>query len=122
MKNMERSLDDQVSGPTRRRIRRVIVAIVGRPNVGKSTLFNRIIKTRQAIIDDEPGITRDVVRAEAEWSGRCFTLMDTGGFVPGAGGMEKLVREQAERALDEADLVVLLCDGSSGVTVLVCWR
>ena len=95
-----------------------IVAIVGRPNVGKSTLFNRLIQTRQAITDDQPGITRDVIQAHAEWNGRTLTLMDTGGFVPGGAGMEKLVREQAEQALDEADLVVFLCDGSSGVTAL----
>ena len=108
---------DRGNGTGRRSIH-PIVAIVGRPNVGKSTLFNRLIQTRQAITDDQPGITRDIIQAHAEWNGRSFTLMDTGGFVPGGVGMEKLVREQAELALDEADLVMFLCDGSSGVTAL----
>ena len=95
-----------------------IVAIVGRPNVGKSTLFNRLIKVRQAITDDAPGITRDIIHAHTEWNGRAFTLMDTGGYVPDSVGLEGLVREQAQQALEEADLVIFLCDGEVGVTAL----
>ncbi len=95
-----------------------IVAILGRPNVGKSTLFNRLIKVRQAITDDAPGITRDIIHAHTEWNGRTFTLMDTGGYVPDSVGLQGLVREQAQQALDEADLVIFLCDGDAGVTAL----
>ncbi len=96
-----------------------VVAIVGRPNVGKSTLFNRITGRRQAITDDQPGVTRDRVRGEAEWNGVRFSLVDTGGFVTGSQDtIEQEVRSQAEQALDEADLVVMLCDAREGVTGL----
>ncbi len=94
-----------------------LVAIVGRPNVGKSTLFNRLAGGRQAITDDQPGVTRDRLYAEVEWTGRHFTLVDTGGLVPRSKDeMESLVRIQAEEAIAEADLVVLLCDAREGVT------
>lgn len=96
---------------------RPIVAIVGRPNVGKSTFFNRVTSTRQAITDDRPGVTRDRVHAVAEWSGRRFTLVDTGGYVPGSRDeIEGSIRRQAELALEEADVVMFLCDVTEGVT------
>lgn len=96
-----------------------VVAIVGRPNVGKSTLFNRITGRRQAITDDQPGVTRDRVQGEATWKGIRFSLVDTGGFVTGSQDrIEQEVRSQAEQALDEADLVVMLCDAREGVTGL----
>ena len=98
---------------------RPLVAIVGRPNVGKSTLFNRLVGARKAITDDEPGVTRDCVYAQVEWSGRVFTLVDTGGFLPRSrDAIERAVRHQAERVLEEADLVLLVCDGASGLTDL----
>jgi len=96
-----------------------VTAILGRPNVGKSTLFNRLTGMRQAITDDQPGVTRDRVLSEVEWNGFRFALVDTGGYVPDSvDAMEVAVRHQAERALEEADLVLFVCDGSSGVTQL----
>ena len=98
---------------------RPVIAIVGRPNVGKSTLFNRILRQRWAITDDQPGVTRDQIFAEAEWAGRSFTLVDTGGYVPGSkDAIEIAVRTQAERAIAEADISVFICDGSTGLTDL----
>ncbi|MBI3092219.1 MAG: ribosome biogenesis GTPase Der [Candidatus Tectomicrobia bacterium] len=94
-----------------------VVAIIGRPNVGKSTLFNRIIQRRQAIVEPTPGVTRDRNYAIAEWHGRQFQLVDTGGFEPTA--TETLlaqVREQARLAIDEADLLLFLGDARSGLT------
>jgi len=97
--------------------RRPIVAIVGRPNAGKSTLFNRLVGSRRAITDDQPGVTRDRLYAEVEWTGRHFTLVDTGGLVPRTRDqLERAVLAQAEQAIAEADLVVLLCDLAAGVT------
>lgn len=94
-----------------------IVAIVGRPNVGKSTLFNRLIQKRIAIIEDVPGITRDRIYADAEWNGREFTLVDTGGvLVADVGSLENEVTRQAQLAMKEADLVVFLVNGRDGVT------
>ena len=93
-----------------------IVAIIGRPNVGKSTLFNRIIKRRQAVVDGQPGVTRDRNYALADWSGKSFYLVDTGGFVPSAKEeIEKLVKVQAEIAVNEADLILFLLDVQVGV-------
>lgn len=94
-----------------------LVAIVGRPNVGKSTLFNRIIGQREAIVADTPGITRDRIYGETDWNGKKFSLIDTGGFIPGSENtLEQAVREQAMVAIDEADVVIFLCDGKDGVT------
>lgn len=96
-----------------------VVAIIGRPNVGKSTLFNRLIKRRTAITDNRPGITRDRIYAEVEWSGFTFTLVDTGGYLPKPEDvLESAIRQQVEIALRESDLVVFLVDATTGVTDL----
>lgn len=96
-----------------------IVAIVGRPNVGKSTLFNRIIGRRQAIIEEASGVTRDRMYAAGDWAGVHFNLIDTGGIVPDSDEtFEKAIREQAELAIDEADSIVFVCDGTTGPTSL----
>jgi GTPase len=93
-----------------------LVVIVGRPNVGKSTLFNRIVGERAAIAHDEPGVTRDRRYAESEWGGRRFRVCDTGGLDPGGGGISGLVHHQARQAIDEADVVVFLLDAYDGIT------
>ena len=96
---------------------RPIVAIVGRPNVGKSTLFNRLIGRRKAITAGEPGVTRDLNFADIEVDGRALTIVDTGGFEPEAEeGIMKQVRNQARLAMEEADIIVLLMDGRTGPT------
>ena len=96
-----------------------IVAIVGRPNVGKSTLFNRIFGSREAIVFDTPGVTRDRRYAEAEWAGKSFTMIDTGGFVPESDDIfEKAIREQANIAIEEADSIVFVVDAHEGLTPL----
>ena len=85
---------------------RPVVAIVGRPNVGKSTLFNRLIRQRKAVVDDRPGVTRDRVYADCSWAGYEFMLIDTGGFVPRSKEMiPSLVTQQAQIAIDQADVV-----------------
>lgn len=94
-----------------------LVAIVGRPNVGKSTLFNRMIGVREAIVEDTPGVTRDRLYGYSEWNGKRFMLIDTGGFIPGSEDtMERAIREQAMIALEEADSIIFVCDGRDGVT------
>ena len=96
-----------------------IVALVGRPNVGKSTLFNRILGAREAIVHDMPGVTRDRKYAEAEWVGHHFTIIDTGGFVPDSEDVfERAIREQATIAIEEADVVVFVVDAVDGITPL----
>ncbi len=93
-----------------------IVAIVGRPNVGKSTLFNKIIGERRSIVEDTPGVTRDRIYAEAEWSGRRFLLIDTGGIEPKTDdSILKLMRTQAEIAIATADCIIFLCDIHAGL-------
>lgn len=93
------------------------VAIVGRPNVGKSTLFNRIVRQRQAIVEDIPGTTRDRLYAQASWKDRSFAVIDTGGLEPEADeGYSPLIREQVEIAVTEADVIVFLVDVLTGVT------
>lgn len=95
---------------------RGLVAIIGRPNVGKSTLFNRIVGKRTAIVDDTPGVTRDRHYAEAEWTGKHFAVVDTGGFVPDSMDVfETAIREQAQIAIDEADVVLFVVDGVGGL-------
>ncbi len=93
-----------------------VVAILGRPNVGKSTLFNRVIHKREAIVHDMPGVTRDRKYSEADWAGHTFTLMDTGGFLPGSEDvMTKAIADQVEKAVEEADVLVLVVDGQEGL-------
>ncbi|WP_100443946.1 ribosome biogenesis GTPase Der [Glycomyces xiaoerkulensis] len=92
------------------------VAVVGRPNVGKSTLVNRILGRRAAVVQDEPGVTRDRVAYDAEWAGRDFSLVDTGGWAPDAEGMAAAVATQAELAMSTADVVVFVVDGTVGAT------
>lgn len=95
------------------------VAIVGRPNVGKSTLFNRILERREAIVEEQPGVTRDRLYGDAEWSGVHFHLVDTGGIVPDSDELfERAIREQADIAIAEADVIVFVVDASSGLTPL----
>jgi GTP-binding protein len=94
-----------------------IVAIVGRPNVGKSTLFNRLVGAPLAIVEDMPGTTRDRLYADAEWNGRTFTVVDTGGLLfDETGEIETKVREQAQIAIAEADVIVFMADASTGLT------
>lgn len=93
-----------------------LVAIVGRPNVGKSTLFNRFISERKAIVEDIPGVTRDRIYADAEWDGKEFSLVDTGGFDPEGDELyPSLIKDQIDIALDEADLILCILDGQEGV-------
>ena len=95
---------------------RPTVAIVGRPNVGKSTLFNRLVGGRRAIVSDRPGTTRDRHFGEGEWNGRRFWLIDTGGLVPDSDeSMDRAIRTQVEFALGESDLVLFLVDGREGM-------
>src|SRR3954468_6254866 len=93
-----------------------VVAIVGRPNVGKSTLVNRFIGRREAVVEDVPGVTRDRVAYDAHWAGRRFTVLDTGGWQRDARGMAGRIAEQAEVAVQAADAVVLVVDTTVGVT------
>jgi GTPase len=94
-----------------------VVVIIGRANVGKSTLFNRLVRRREAIVDDAPGITRDRKAADAEWQGRAFVLVDTGGYIPkGVDSIEKGVAKQVLMAIEEADLVLFCCDVTTGIT------
>jgi GTPase len=96
-----------------------IVVIIGRPNVGKSTLFNRILGAKEAIVDDKPGVTRDRHYGTAEWAGKSFTIIDTGGYVPNSEDLfEKAIREQAEIALGEANAVIFLVDAVTGITAI----
>ncbi len=94
-----------------------IVAIVGRPNVGKSTLFNRLIGAPVAITEDTPGTTRDRLYGDSEWNGREFVVVDTGGLTPGEDeSMARAIREQAEVAMDQADAILFLVDAKEGLT------
>ena len=96
-----------------------IVAIVGRPNVGKSTLFNRFTESRQAITDEVSGVTRDRHYGKAEWNGREFSVIDTGGYVQGSDDIfESEIRKQVQLAIDEANIILFLVDAKAGVTYL----
>ncbi len=116
---------------------RPVVAIVGRPNVGKSTLFNKLIGERRSIVEDTPGVTRDRIYADVEWCGRKFSLIDTGGIEPKTDDIIlKQMRNQAQLAIDSADVIIFVCDvhaglvaddrdigvmlGKSGKPVIVC--
>ena len=94
-----------------------VVAIVGRPNVGKSTIFNRLAGERIAIVEDQPGVTRDRIYSRSEWNGREFHLIDTGGIeFDEKDGMIEHIRNQAELAIDEADVILFVTDGRQGIT------
>src|SRR5699024_2714497 len=93
-----------------------VVAIVGRPNVGKSTLVNRIIGRRQAVVEDVPGVTRDGVFYEAQWIGILFTVADTGGWGCGVRGLDAKAADRAERAVALADYVIFVVDATVGIT------
>ncbi|MBP7477932.1 MAG: ribosome biogenesis GTPase Der [Chitinophagales bacterium] len=95
------------------------VAIIGRPNVGKSTIFNRLIEQRKAIIDDMSGVTRDRIYGESEWGGKVFNIIDTGGFVPNSVDVfESAIREQVLIAMEEASLILFMVDVTTGITDL----
>lgn len=97
-------------------MKKVTVAIIGRPNVGKSTLFNRILGGRHAIVSDQPGTTRDRHFGDAEWQGREFWVVDTGGLVPDSpDSMDRAIRQQVEIAVEQADVIVLVVDGRDGL-------
>lgn len=96
-----------------------VVAIVGRPNVGKSTLFNRLIGERKSIIDDISGVTRDRIYGTSDWNNKTFTVIDTGGFVHGSDDVfESAIRSQVDIAIEEASLIVFMCDVTTGITDL----
>ena len=94
-----------------------IIAVVGRPNVGKSTLFNKLVGQRLSIVEDTPGVTRDRIYCDAEWNGRQIIMVDTGGIEPRTD--DKILahmRAQAQIAIDTADVIVFMCDVTTGVT------
>ena len=93
-----------------------VVAVVGRPNVGKSTLVNRILGRREAVVQDVPGVTRDRVSYDALWLGRRFVVQDTGGWEPDAKGLQQLVAEQASVAMRTADAIIFVVDATVGAT------
>ena len=94
-----------------------IVAIVGRPNVGKSTFFNRLIKRREAIVDSVSGVTRDRHYGKTDWNGKEFSVIDTGGYVVGSDDVfEEEIRKQVQLAIDEADIIVFVVDVEDGIT------
>ncbi len=101
---------DQPAGPV------PVLAVVGRPNVGKSTLVNRIIGRREAVVEDKPGVTRDRVSYDANWNGRAFTVVDTGGWDPDARGLAERIKAQAEIAVTLADAVMFVVDATVGIT------
>ena len=94
-----------------------IIAIVGRPNVGKSMLFNKLIGRRLSIVEDTPGVTRDRIYGQTDWNGRTFTLVDTGGIEPSTDNqILSFMREQAQIAIDNATVIVLVVDIKTGMT------
>ena len=94
-----------------------IIAIVGRPNVGKSTFFNRLVKSRVAIVDETAGVTRDRHYGQSDWNGVEFSVIDTGGYVLGSDDIfEEEIRKQVELAIDESDVIIFLVDVVEGLT------
>ena len=93
-----------------------VVSVIGRPNVGKSTLFNRILGRREAIVEERPGVTRDRKALEAEWSGHIFLLVDTGGWMPTGSDLDGKVSAQSEKAINNSDLIIMVVDGTTGIT------
>ncbi|HUC33896.1 MAG TPA: GTPase, partial [Ilumatobacteraceae bacterium] len=93
-----------------------VVVVVGRPNVGKSTLFNRIIGEQVAIVEDRPGVTRDRKEVEADWLGTRFLMVDTGGWQPGGNDLDEKVSRQVEAAVHHADVVLFVVDATTGLT------
>ena len=95
------------------------LAIVGRPNVGKSTFFNRLLEERKAIVEDTSGVTRDRQYGISEWNGKSFNVIDTGGFVPDSDDVfEREIRKQVVIAVEEANAIVFMCDVTTGITHL----
>jgi GTPase len=107
---MTAEYDEPVTGPV------PVLAVVGRPNVGKSTLVNRILGRREAVVEDVPGVTRDRVSYDATWNGRAFTVVDTGGWDPDARGLAERIAAQAEVAVSVADAVMFVVDATVGIT------
>jgi GTPase len=100
-----------------------VIALVGRPNVGKSTLFNRLTRSRDALVADHSGLTRDRIYGTSKVEGCDFILIDTGGLTEQSDNMSDLMRKQAQLAIDEADIIFFLVDGRSGLTPAdeKCW-
>ena len=98
------------------RLARSVIAVVGRPNVGKSTLFNRIARQRLAIVENTPGVTRDRLYANGEWLDRQFLLIDTGGITDARDPIQTQIRNQVEIALEEADVIIMVVDGRESLT------
>src|SRR4249920_3317873 len=95
------------------------LAITGRPNVGKSTFFNRLLEQRKAIVDDISGVTRDRQYGVAEWAGKSFNVIDTGGFVPDSNDVfEREIRKQVMIAVEEANAIIFMVDAATGITEL----
>src|SRR5690606_28961824 len=112
--DLELGLDDGSAGASA-----PLVAIIGRPNVGKSTLFNRLVGRREAIVEDKPGVTRDRLYGVGSWEGRHFLVVDTGGVDPSLDtGLPKHIQSQAEIAIEEADLILFVVDAAEGVTAV----
>ncbi|MCA9694966.1 MAG: ribosome biogenesis GTPase Der, partial [Myxococcales bacterium] len=110
-------LEERVDDVDPRLSPRGLVVIVGRPNVGKSTLFNRLVGARKAIVEDRPGVTRDRLYGVAEWEGRCFAVVDTGGIDPSLEtGLPGHIKAQVDVAVEEGDLILFVVDGAEGVT------
>ena len=106
-------LDDVVEEPRKNRPR---VVVIGRPNVGKSTLVNRLIGRREAVVQDTPGVTRDRIQYDAEWNGKEFILVDTGGWSSEKTGLIPKISEQVQIAIDQADLILFIVDANVGLT------
>ena len=93
-----------------------VVAVIGRPNVGKSTFFNRVTRTRDALVENFPGVTRDRIYGDAQWNDVDFTLVDTGGFTEAVDEFNPQIKFQIEQALQDADVIVVMLDGKAGIS------